>query len=104
MGDRLSGKTAIITGAGQGIGKAIALVIATEGAAVVVNDYVPDVAENTSRDIVNMRGCAVPFFGDVTRFDIAHKLVQRAVKEFGQTDILVNNAGIFTSSRAWNPD
>ena len=102
MGDRLSGKTAIITGAGQGIGKAIALAMATEGAAVVVNDYVPDSAENTSQDIVNMRGSAVPFVGDVTQFDIAHKLVQKTVNEFGRVDILVNNAGTFTSSRAWD--
>jgi len=101
LGDRLSDKTAIITGAGQGIGKALALAMATEGANVVVNDYVTDSAENTSRDIVNMQGCAVPFVGDVTRFDVAQKLVQKAVSEFGRVDILVNNAGAFTSSKAW---
>jgi NAD(P)-dependent dehydrogenase (short-subunit alcohol dehydrogenase family) len=78
MGGRLSGETA-----------------------VVVNDYVPDSAKNASQDIVNMRRSAVPCAGEVTQFDIAHKLVQKAVSEFGRVDILVNNAGTFTSSRAW---
>jgi len=97
MNDRLKGKVAVVTGSGQGIGRAIAIAIAREGAKVITNNRQPATsgsdAETTAREIMNMDGQAVPFFGDVSQFEIAQKLIQTAVNKFGRLDILVNNAG-----------
>jgi len=101
MSNRLSGKTAIITGAGQGIGKATALAMAEEGASVIANDCVPGIAEGTAQEIMDMKGEALSFAGDITRFDVAKELIQTAVVNFGGVDILVNNAGAFASAKAW---
>ena len=101
MSNRLSGKTAIITGAGQGIGKAIALAMAQEGAIVIANDCILVTAEDTAQEIMDMKGEALPFAGDITRFDVAKELIQTAVTTLGRVDILVNNAGAFASAKAW---
>jgi len=99
--NRLKNKVAIITGAGRGIGKAIALAMAEEGAAVVVNDAVAETAKSTSEEIVRLDSRAFPFAGDITDFDVARELIQTAVTRFGGLDILVNNAGLFVSGKAW---
>ena len=99
----LDGRTAIITGAGRGIGREHALLFAQEGAKVVVNDLggAPDgtgsdqsAAEAVVEEIKNAGGEAVANHDDVADFEGARRLVQQAVDEYGQLDVLVNNAGI----------
>jgi len=106
MGDRLKGRVAAVTGSGQGIGKAIAIAMAGEGAKVVTNNRRPGTsggdAETAAKEIVDMGGQAVPFFGSVSEFDIAQKLIQTAVDNFGRFDILVNNAGADAPKMVWN--
>ncbi len=106
MGDRLKGKAAIVTGSGQGIGAAIALALAREGAGVVTNNRRPGTsggdADTVAKQITDLGGQAVPFFGSVSDFDVAQKLVQAAVDNFGRIDILVNNAGADAPKMVWN--
>lgn len=92
---RLQGKTAIVTGAGTGIGQAIALAFAREGASVVV-DYVGNafVAEDTLNKISALCGKAVGIAADVSNPDQVITLFQQTLAAFGRLDIMVNNAGI----------
>ena len=102
---KLKGKVAIITGSGSGIGKAEATAMAQEGAKVVTNNRKPGSeggdAEITARQIKDMGGEAVPFFGDVGDFETARELIQTAVDNFGKIDILVNNAGTLPRTPIW---
>jgi NAD(P)-dependent dehydrogenase (short-subunit alcohol dehydrogenase family) len=91
---RLKGKVAIVTGAGRGIGEGIALRFAEEGAKLVVNDVSEADASRTAEAIKNKGGQAVVVIGSVASRQVAQKMVDTAVKEFGTVDILVNNAGI----------
>ena len=95
----LDGKVALVTGSGQSIGRAIALLLAEEGAAVVVNsrsassrDDTPTAAD-TEAEIVKAGGQAHAVFADVGTMDGAAALVDGAIETFGRLDILVNNAG-----------
>jgi len=97
------GRVAIVTGAGRGIGREHALMLASEGAMVVVNDLggAPDgtgadatPAEQVVAEIEAMGGAAIANASDITSFDQAGELVAQAVDVFGRLDILVNNAGI----------
>ena len=90
---KLAGKVAIVTGSGRGIGRAVALKLAQEGASVVVNDLDAAPAEQTLADIVQAGGHAFACIGSVTAPDFAEHFVQTAVSEFGGLDIIVNNAG-----------
>ncbi|MEW5629751.1 SDR family NAD(P)-dependent oxidoreductase, partial [Streptomyces hydrogenans] len=101
----LEGLSAIVTGAGRGLGRAEALELARLGAAVVVNDYgqpgrdgsgeaSATPAEEVAAEITAADGRAVAHLGDVSDFETARGLVDLAVAEFGKLDILVNNAGI----------
>ena len=92
---RLQGKTAVVTGAATGIGQAIALAFAKEGASVVV-DYAGNAsaAEDTLNKINAMGGKAVGVAADVSNPDQVSALFQRTLAAFGRLDILVNNAGI----------
>jgi len=106
MGDLLKGKVAIVTGSGQGIGKAIAMGLAAEGAKVVTNNRKAGTeggdADTVAREIIAAGGQAVPFFGSVSEYDGAQKMVQTAVSAFGSCDILVNNAGADAPKMVWN--
>jgi len=106
MGDRLKDRVALVTGSGQGIGKAIAVALAKEGAKVVTNNRKPGTsggdAETTAKEIRDLGGQAVPFFGSVSDFDEAQKLIQTALDNFGRVDILVNNAGADAPKMVWN--
>jgi NAD(P)-dependent dehydrogenase (short-subunit alcohol dehydrogenase family) len=90
----LRGKVAIVTGAGRGIGRAIALTFANEGAFVVVNDIDLSVAEEVAREILSKGSRALAVRADVTKVNEVEAMVHRALDEFKEVDILVNNAGI----------
>ncbi|MFC1823404.1 SDR family NAD(P)-dependent oxidoreductase [Thermodesulfobacteriota bacterium] len=129
MGNRLNGRVAVVTGSGQGIGKSIAIAMAEEGAKLITNNRRPGStalksydkeflktlstkeaeraarvvqdAETTADEIRDMGGEAIPFFGDISEFDIAGQLMRTALDHFGKIDILVNNAGAFHMSPVW---
>lgn len=99
----LDGRTAVVTGAGRGIGREIALCLASEGASVVVNDLgsgldgagqAEDPAAETCRLIEKAGGRAEPNYESVSDFEAAGRIVGQATASFGSIDILVNNAGI----------
>jgi NAD(P)-dependent dehydrogenase (short-subunit alcohol dehydrogenase family) len=95
----LKGKTAIVTGAGRGIGEGIAKAVAREGANVVVNNRSLDGAEAVASAIERDGGSAIAYQADVTDADGLHAMVDAAVERFGTVDILVNNAGIESTPR-----
>jgi 3-oxoacyl-[acyl-carrier protein] reductase len=106
MGERLKDRVAIVTGSSQGIGRAIAVALAREGAKVVTNNRRPGAeggdAETVAKEIKAMGGEAVPFFGSVSEFDVAEKIVKTATDSFGRIDIVVNNAGADAPRMVWN--
>ncbi len=93
-GLRLNERVAVVTGAGGGIGRAIALGLAREGAAVGANDLDPGAAAATARQISDSGGRAVACPADVGDLDQHDGVIQAALTQFGRLDILVNNAGI----------
>src|SRR5580658_5563202 len=104
----LSGRVAIVTGGGRGIGKEIALCLAREGASLIVDDLGSsldgrDVEGNPADDVVSIirssGGKAIASGESVTDFEGAHRMVRAAVDEFGRLDILVNNAGNLRNGR-----
>ena len=91
----LEGKVALITGAARGIGKAIALKMASEGADIAFTDLAIDEnAQRTEQEIVALGVKAKGYASNAASFDETHAVVAEIVKEFGRIDILVNNAGI----------
>ena len=93
MERKLEGKVALITGSGRGIGKELALMLAKDGAHIVVNDLDADPANQTVSDIMDMGGKAVACNGSVTDDDFAERFINTALDSFGGIDIIVNNAG-----------
>ena len=89
----LTGKTALITGSGRGIGREIALKLASQFANVVVNDLDATPAKQTVNDIADAGGSAVSVVGSVTDAEFANRFIGTAVDAFGGIDIIVNNAG-----------
>lgn len=90
----LSGEVALVTGAGQGIGRQVALDLARAGAAVAVNDVDPGAAERSAKEIADAGGRAIAAPGNVAREEDVRDMVRRAEESFGPVEILVNNAGI----------
>ncbi len=90
----LEGQAAIVTGAGQGIGRAVALELASLGANVVIADVNPETAERTADEVRAKGQRALGVRVDVTRRADAEALARRTMDEFGRVDVLVNNAGI----------
>jgi 3-oxoacyl-[acyl-carrier protein] reductase len=90
---KLDGKVALVTGSGRGIGAALAIKLAREGARVVVNDLDVEPAEETAIKIREMGGEAAVCAGSVTADDFAARFVNTALDHFGDLHILVNNAG-----------
>jgi NAD(P)-dependent dehydrogenase (short-subunit alcohol dehydrogenase family) len=97
----LNGKVAIVTGAGQGVGRCHAELLAAEGAAVVVNDL-GESADEVAASIVAAGGRCVAQRGSVADWSAAQALVQRAIDEFGDLDILVNNAGFIRDGMSFS--
>jgi meso-butanediol dehydrogenase/(S,S)-butanediol dehydrogenase/diacetyl reductase len=91
---RLEDKTAVVTGAGRGIGRAIALRLAADGANVAVNDIDGEAAEAVAAEIRTDGHKAVPVPADVTDPSAVQGLIQRATDDLGQIDVMVSNAGI----------
>lgn len=92
---KLSGKVALVTGASRGIGKAVALALATNGADVAVNYHQhSDAAEDVAKTIRDMGRKAVTIQADVRNLDKVREMITTTKQELGQLDILVNNAGV----------
>jgi len=107
----LEGKVAVVTGAGRGIGREIALLLAKEGAKVVVNDFggredgtggEAKVADDVVKDITAAGGTAVGNYEAVGTMESGKKIIQTALDSFGKLDILVNNAGILRDRMIFN--
>ena len=90
---RLTGKTAIVTGSGTGIGRAIAKGLAKEGSMVVVNDIDSQGIDETLRQIAKSNGKAIGMNANITDLHEINRLVDDTIKALGRIDILVNNAG-----------
>jgi NAD(P)-dependent dehydrogenase (short-subunit alcohol dehydrogenase family) len=106
---RLDGKTAIITGAGKGIGRATACLFAEEGARIAVSDIDENAARDTVKQILDSGGTAMYTIGDVGSASDAERMVADAIAEFHQIDILMNNAAVMAhgsvheiSEEAWD--
>ncbi|MFC9095046.1 SDR family NAD(P)-dependent oxidoreductase [Streptomyces sp. NPDC057072] len=95
MSTRFSGRTALVTGAGSGIGRAIAQALAAEGARVVVAGRRREPLDETVRLIEERGGTALAATADVARPGDAEALVRVAVDHYGSLDVAVNNAGVF---------
>jgi NAD(P)-dependent dehydrogenase (short-subunit alcohol dehydrogenase family) len=91
---RFAGQTAIVTGAGRGMGKAVAQALAREGAAVVIADVDEGPAKEVKGEIEKAGGKALASHADISRVDDVRRLFAETVKAFGDVDILINNAGI----------
>ena len=111
MGDRLKDRVAIVTGAGRGIGRGEALLLASEGAAVVINDFGGSAAgeggekspaDEVVDEIKASGGKAAANYGNIADYSTGEELVQQAVDTFGRLDIVINNAGILRDRMVFN--
>jgi 3-oxoacyl-[acyl-carrier protein] reductase len=111
MAGRLTGRTAIVTGGGRGIGRAVAHLLGTEGASVIVNDFGVNVdgtqpsqgpAAEVAAEIRDAGGQAVPNFDDVSSMQGGESMVRQALDTFGRLDIVVHVAGILRDRMVFN--
>jgi 3-oxoacyl-[acyl-carrier protein] reductase len=91
---RLTGKIALVTGASRGIGKAIALRLAQDGAKLAINNLDIETAETVAAEIKALGGMALAVAGDVSSTDEVNDMMETIISTYGSIDILVNNAGI----------
>ncbi|WP_320226130.1 glucose 1-dehydrogenase [Mesorhizobium captivum] len=91
---RVAGKVSLVTGAGLGLGRASSLLLASEGARLVVSDIDEDLASDTAAEIVKAGGEALAVRHDVSNPDDWHSVISAIEQRFGRLDVLVNNAGI----------
>jgi 3-oxoacyl-[acyl-carrier protein] reductase len=91
---KLAGKVALVTGGAQGIGKAVALLLARNGADIVVSDINLEKAEETAKEVQALGRNALAMKVDVAKLDDVEKMVGAILAQFGKVDILINNAGI----------
>ncbi len=91
---KLAGKVALVTGGAQGIGKAVALLLARNGADIVVSDINLEKAEETAKEVQTLGRKALAIKVDVATLGDVEKMVEAILAQFGRVDILVNNAGI----------
>jgi 2-hydroxycyclohexanecarboxyl-CoA dehydrogenase len=96
----LSGRIALVTGGGQGVGRRICLTLAAEGARVVVNDLVAERAQRVVDEVRAAGGTAVPAPADITDLGQVVAMIDAAAAALGPVDILVNNAGIIPERRS----
>jgi NAD(P)-dependent dehydrogenase (short-subunit alcohol dehydrogenase family) len=96
----VKGKIAVITGAGQGLGRWMALGLAHAGADIVIAEVNPQTGKSASDEVKKMEKRALYINTDVTRVDSIQTMVARVMKEWGRIDILVNNAGISVRKKA----
>ena len=103
MPKSLEGKVALVTGSGTGIGQAIAIRLASEGAAVAIN-YVahPEQAQETQQKVAAVDGKSILARGDVTSLNDMQRVIDQVWSELGKCDILVNNAGIEKGTDFWD--
>lgn len=102
MDVRLDGRAAIVTGAGSGLGRAEALALAEQGAAVVINDINQEHGQAVVDEITQAGGRAHYVGGDVREWALGEQLVATAVEQFGSLDVVVNNAGITRDGMLFN--
>jgi 3-oxoacyl-[acyl-carrier protein] reductase len=98
---RVQDRVAVITGAANGLGRAIAHRLAEEGARVVLGDLDPGGLDHTAADIIAAGGVALTVVGDLTEEAPAAQLIQTAVERYGRLDILVNNVGGSRTAKIW---
>jgi NAD(P)-dependent dehydrogenase (short-subunit alcohol dehydrogenase family) len=91
---KLDGKVSLVTGGGRGIGKAISLLFAQEGASVIINDVNTEAAQQVAEEIKSIGKDALAYQADVSDYDEDKGMVEAAIGQFGDIHILVNNAGI----------
>lgn len=91
---RFENKVALVTGSARGIGKVIALILAKQGADVVISDVLVEDGENTVKEIQALGRKSLFISCDVSNSEDVENLISKTVAEFGQLDVLVNNAGI----------
>jgi NAD(P)-dependent dehydrogenase (short-subunit alcohol dehydrogenase family) len=94
----LHGKVALVTGGGQGNGRAICLRLAQDGAAIAVNDIDPESAAATAAEIEQLGRRSIPVTADISKLVEIQAMIQRVVSELGRLDILVNNAGLIRTN------
>lgn len=96
---RFAGRAILVTGAGHGIGRAVALRFGAEGGSVGVNDLERERAESVTKEIAAAGGVAMSLVGDVASGTDVDRMFDTFLERFGTIDVLVNNAGLFTLSR-----